>query len=239
MADTANLGLGSSNPYLGQQNPYLQQIIDSGSQDLVDNWNKVQLPAMNAAAIRSGSYGNTALDELNNFGAQGLQKNLADLSSKLRFNDYTQQQGMYQWQQNYDENKRQYEQNFDRGVYNDAYSQNQQNLQTGLGLLSMLNGWNTQDINNTTTQQNTPLNYWSQFLNASNGVGNGFGTSTSTTGTSSNPLATALGGAQLGSSWWNRGNTSGSSIPQSAITTANQSSDPIGSLGSSQGWWTS
>ena len=201
MADTS---WGDSGAPTGT-NPYLQKIIDSSSQDLINNWNKVTVPAMNAAAIKSGSFGNSALDEMNNFGAQGLQTNLADLASKLRFNDYT-------YEKNFDENKRQYEQNFDRGVWNDSYTQNMGNLQAGLGLIGMLGGYNTSDINNSTTQQNTPLNYWSMFSNAANGLGQGFGTTTSTTGTSSSPVTSALGGAQLGravSNWWGSGNNYG------------------------------
>lgn len=241
MADS-NLGLGTDNPFLGRDNPYLQQIIDSASGDLVDNWNKVQLPAMNAAAVRSGSFGNTALDELNNFGAQGLQKNLGDLTSKLRFNDYSQQQQEYNWQKNYDLNKEQWNLGFDKSVYDTAFNQNQQNLQTGIGLLGTLNQFNTQDINNTTTQQNTPLSYWQQFLNSANGVGQGFGTSTGTVGTTSNPAATALGGAQLGSSWLNR-NGSGSTPPSgySSWDSYNYGNsgggDSLGAAGTAKGWW--
>lgn len=46
--------------------------------------------------------------------------------------------------------------------------------------------------------QNTPLNYWSQFSNAANSIGQGYGTQTASGGGGS-PLMGALGGAQLGS----------------------------------------
>lgn len=202
MADESNLGMGSGNPFLGAGNPYLQSIIDLSSQDLVNNFNRTQLPAYNAAMLKSGSFGNSAIDEMTRAGQSDLQKNLGDLASKLRFNDYTQQQGMFQWQKNFDESARRYEQDFDRGVFNDAWGQNRQNLMDGLGLLSVLGGFNASDINNSTTQQNTPLDYLQRFSGIAQGLGGMGGTGTQTQGTSSNPLASALGGAQLGSKWW-------------------------------------
>lgn len=213
MVDPYNLGLGTTatNPYLGQQNPNLQGIIDMSSRDMVDNYNRTTQPAFNAAMVRSGSFGNSGIDAANAVAQKNLQGSLGDLSSKLRFNDYTQQQDMYRWQQQQDANNQQFNLGFGRSLNNDAYSQNMGNLQAGIGLLGTLGGYNTQDINNSTTQQNAPLNYWQQFSNAANGMANGYGTQTSTQGTSSNPFASALGGAQLGSSWWNRGGGGGGS----------------------------
>lgn len=233
MADPYNLGLGTTatNPYLGKANPNLESIVDMTSRDLVNNYNRSTQPAFNAAMVRSGSFGNSGIDAAN-IAAQGqLQQSLGDNASKLRFNDYTQQQDMYRWQQQQDASNQQFNLGFGRSLNNDAYSQNMGNLQAGIGLLGTLGGYNTQDINNTTTQQNTPMNYWQQFSNAANGMANGFGTSTSTTGTSSNPFASALGGAQLGSSWWNSRNNGGSA----PISQPNQQA--FEDFGNSNGWW--
>lgn len=209
---TLDLGYGANaddaNPYLGQNNPYLQNIVDLTSRDLVDNYNRVVTPAQNQAAIRSGSFGNTGLDEMNMAQQKQLQTSLADSASKLRFNDYTQQQQMYQTDANRNEQQRQFDLGYGRSLYNDAYGQNLQNLQTGLGLINTLNGYNTQDINNSTTQQNAPLQYWQQFMQGANAAGSGGGQSVTTQGTTSNPIGAALGGAQLGNSfgnWWNNG----------------------------------
>jgi len=211
MAETTNWGLGSANPYLGTSNPQLQSIIDMSSKDMVDNFNRTQLPAFNAAMLKSGSFGNSAIDEMTRAGQDQLQGNLGDLASKLRFNDYGQQQQMFQWDQGAQEGKRRYDLDFDRNVFNDGYSQNMGNLQAGMGLIDWMSGRNATDIANSTTQQQTPMNYLQQFTNMANGIGNGFGTSTSTTGSTSNPLATAMGGAQLGNKWWNSNSGSGSS----------------------------
>jgi hypothetical protein len=197
------------NPYLGEANPYLQDVIDLSSRDLVDNYNRTVTPAQNQAAIRSGSFGNTGLDEMNRADQQGLRTSLTDLSSKLRFNDYGQQQGMHQWQQQFNEGQRQFDLGYGRALQGDAYSQNMGYLQAGLGALGGLQGTNATDLANANAQQNTPLNYYQQFANSANAIGGGGGTQTATQGTSSNPVGAALGGAQLGSSLYNYGQNNG------------------------------
>ena len=184
------------NPFLGQQNPQLQGVIDSAQGDLVRNYNLTAQPAFNAAMLKSGSFGNAGVQQMNENGQLNLQKSLGDVGSKLRFNDYTQQQDMYKW-----------DQDFGRTLYNDSFSQNQQNLQTGIGLLGTMNQFNNQNLQNGTTIQNTPLNYYQQFANTANSIGQGYGNSTTTQGTSSNPAMQALGGAQLGNSLWNQYNS--------------------------------
>lgn len=213
--DTSNLGMGG-NPYLGANNPNLQSIIDLSSRDMVNNFNRTTQPAYNAAMVRSGSFGNSGIDAANQAAQGQLQTNLGDLASKLRFNDYSQQQGMYQWQKQFDQNNQQWQNQFDRSLYNDAYGQNQQNLQTGLSLLGMLGGLNGQDITNSTNYQNTPLNYLTQFSNLAGAMGRGGQTSTTTgsTGVGSNPINSAVDGARLGNSlgnWWNNRNNIGTS----------------------------
>lgn len=229
MAEVANWGLGGANPFLGQQNPNLQAIIDLTTRDMVDNYGRTVLPASNAAMIKSGSFGNSGLQELERANAEGLQRTIGDAASKLRFNDYGQQQQMFQWDQGAQEGKRQFDEGtrrwdlgFDRDVFNDSYAQNMGNLQAGIGLLGTLDSFNTGDISRSTTQQNAPLDYLSRFSGIAQGLGGMGGSGTTTQGTTSNPLATALGGAELGSKWWNsRSSGSGSS----------SSSDAGG------GWW--
>lgn len=187
----------SSNPYLGQQNPYLQANIDNTLGDMTRQYNMTTQPAYNSAMVKSGSFGNSGVQQMNDNANLTQQKALGATDASMRMQDYNQQQQMYQW-----------DQGFNRSLYNDAYSQNQQNLQTGIGLLGTLNGYNQQDLTNGTNIQNTPMNYWSQFSNAANGMGQGYGTTTGTTGSTSNPFMSAIGGAQLGSAamgYWNSG----------------------------------
>lgn len=237
--EDANLGLGANsglsnptaNPFLtGANNPYLQKNIDASIEDLVKGYNLAQVPAQNAAAVRSGSFGNSALGELAQQDQNILQKNIGNLTNTARLNDYSNQQQLYMQQQAANTAANQWNLGFDKSVFDTGFNQNQQNLQTGIGLLGTLAGYNQGDYNLATSAQNTPLNYWSQFANQANGFGQGYGTSTSTQGTTSNPALAAAGGAQLGSSWWNR--NGGGSTPISAENQAN-----FDSFGSSNGWW--
>lgn len=207
MADTLDLGFGAA---ADAGNPYLQNIIDLSSRDLVDNYNRVVTPAQNAAAVRSGSFGNSALGELAQADQKNLQTSLGDLSSKLRFNDYTSAR-------DFNEGQRQFDLGYGRSLFNDAYGQNMGNLQAGLGLIGALQGFNASDITNATTQQNTPMEYWQRFANGASALGSG-GTTTTTQGTTSNPVGAALGGAQLGSSFYNYGQNNGWWGSNSGIT---------------------
>ena len=189
----------ATNPYLGQDNPYLQQNIDKAQGDLVRNYNLTTQPAYNSAMVRSGSFGNAGVQQMNENAQKNLQGSLGDVSNSMRMQDYNNQQNMYRW-----------DNEFNRSLYNDAYSQNMNNLTTGVGLLGTLAGYNSNDLTNANNIQNTPMNYWSQFSNAANGLGQGYGTTTSNVGSSSSPFTSALGGAQLGQAamgWWNRQNS--------------------------------
>ena len=208
-----------NNPYLGRSNPYLDSAVGKAQGDLTRQYNLTTQPAYNSAMVNSGSFGNAGVEQMN----QNSQKNLMDaqgnVSNQMRGQDYSNQQNLYMQQQGIDSGNYWNNNNFNRNLYNDAYSQNNQNLQTGIGLLGTQAGYNTNNLNNGTTIQNTPFNYWSQFNSAANGLGHGFGSGTNTTGTTSNPFASALGGAQLGSSamgYWNRGGGSSGSAPTDA-----------------------
>lgn len=168
---------------MATDNPYLQPAIDAAQGDIVRNYNLSTQPAYNSAMVRSGSFGNSGVQQLNENAQLNLQKSLGDVSSNMRNNDY------------------QFNNQFNRSLFNDAYSQNQQNLQTGIGLLDRMQAYDSTATGNATTQQNTPLNYWQQFSQGANSIGQGYGTSTgSQSGGGSNPWVSALGGAQLGSS---------------------------------------
>jgi hypothetical protein len=176
------------NPFLGRDNPYLTQKIDQAQGDLVRNYNLTAQPAYNSAMVRSGSFGNEGVAQMNENSRRNLQSELGDISTNLRGQDYRDQQSMYQW-----------DQEFGRSLYNDAYGQQQQNLQSSLGLMDRMQAYNSNATNNANTIQNTPMNYWQQFSNSANSIGQGYGTTTNPGG-GSNPWVGALGGAQLGSS---------------------------------------
>ena len=178
------------NPYLGADNPYLTQKINQAQGDLARNFNMVAQPSYNSAMVRSGSFGNSGVQQMNENDRLNLANAMGRVGTDMRFNDYNNQQNMYQW-----------DQGFSRSLYNDAYAQNNNDLQTQLGLLDRMQAYNTNDLNNANAIQNTPMNYWKQFTDQANALGNGYGTTTGQNfGGGPNPFVSALGGAQIGSS---------------------------------------
>lgn len=98
-----------SNPYLGQQsqraqgvganpysgsNPYLQTAIDSASSDATRNFQNSVMPGLDRMMQASGSFGNTGVQQMQNQAYSDLGRNLGNISSGMRMQDYTQQQGL-------------------------------------------------------------------------------------------------------------------------------------------------
>jgi len=177
------------NPFLGTNNPYLQQNIDATMGDITRNYNMAVKPQTEAAMANSGSFGNSGLQQLQGEQQRQLAATLGNTSNNMRMQDYGNQQQMYQW-----------DQGFNRDVFNDQFSQNQQNLSNYMGLLGQGNQFNQQDIANQTAMYNTPLTYQQAFTNMSNATGGLGGTSVNSQTGQGSPLTGALGGWGLGSS---------------------------------------
>jgi len=186
----------ANNPFLGSNNPYLQSNIDATMGDMTRNYNLMVKPNTESAMAQSGSFGNSGLEQMQQNQQQNLMDSMGKTAAGMRMQDYNNQQNMYQW-----------DQGFNRSLYNDSYDQNMGNAQLARGLLNDANGWNQQDINNSSNIQNTPLQYLSNFTNIANGIG-GQGAS-STTQMPGNPMLGALGGWSLGSALGKGFNSSG------------------------------
>jgi hypothetical protein len=182
-----NLGFGA--------NPYLQSTIDAALGDTVRAFNMGVSPSIRSSMVRSGSFGNSGLEQMSGEAERQLQQNLGRQANEMRFNDF--------WTN----------QNFGRTLFQDAQTNNLNNASFGLGLLGTLNQFNQQDLNNANQVQNQPLNYWSQFANQANAIGQGFGTQQSNMNMQGSPLMGALGGFQLGGalgkSWGGWGGSAG------------------------------
>ncbi len=180
------------NPFLGTNNPFLQGQIDSAMGDITRNYNLAVKPNTEAAMANSGSFGNSGLQQLQGEQQRQLAATLGNTANTMRMQDYGQQQQMYQW-----------DQGFNRDVFNDGFAQNQQNLSNYMGLTNQANAFNQQDIANQTAMYNAPLGYQQAFSGMANAAGGVGGTSgASQTGTGS-ALTGALGGWGLGSSFAN------------------------------------
>ncbi len=69
--------------------------------------------------------------------------------------------------------------------------------------------------------QNAPYNYWNQFSQGANSIGQGYGTTTGTQQMPGNPLMGAMGGAKLGNQLYNSfGSSWGSGMGSAADTAA-------------------
>lgn len=80
-----------SNPYAGS-NPYLQQNIDSALGDVTRAYNMTVKPQQAQSAVRSGSFGNSGLAEMQAEQQRQLAQELGRVSSGMRMQDYAQQQ---------------------------------------------------------------------------------------------------------------------------------------------------
>jgi hypothetical protein len=184
-------------------NPYLEQQVQDSLGDTTRAYNMTAQPAFNAAMVNSGSFGNSGVQQMNQEAQRQLQTSLGRQANDMRSNNLWQGLG-------FDANNYWQNQNFDRGVYNDAFAQNQQQYQNGLGLLGMMNGANQQSLGMGQQIQDAPMNYFNNFNQQANSVGQGYGTSTGTMSATGSPLLGALGGAQLGGAMaraWGGGNT--------------------------------
>lgn len=178
-----NLGFGG-NPFLGQ-NPYLQQNIDATLGDITRNYNLAVKPNTESAMVRSGSFGNSGLQQMQGEQQRNLAQTMGNTAGAMRMQDYGQQQQMYQW-----------DQGFNAANYNNTFNQNQTLFQNAQALMGNTANMNQQDVTNSTAIQNTPLNYYNQFAGIANQFGNAGGAQSQNA--QGSPLMGALGGWQLG-----------------------------------------
>lgn len=206
-----NGGGGGSN-YMNQTSPYLQQQMDAVTKTMTGNFNRNVLPSISSQAMAAGGFGGSrqgvieanatndfnqqlggALAGLGNsaFGQQ-LQYDLGRRNNDLGYynaaNSYN--LGMGNLGLGYA--------NLDRTINNDNNNWALQGAQLGNNTWNQLMGNNQTGLNAGNTIQNTPMNYWQQFANMFNGIGNGYSTTTGSTNTQGNPLLGALGGMDLG-----------------------------------------
>lgn len=202
----SSVGGGFSYSSTGQ-NPYLSQMGDVMTRQMTDNFNRKVMPQIGSQAMATGGYGGSrqgvieanAMNDLNqqiggaltNLYGQGFNTAL-NYDLGLRSNDL----GLQNLGLGYA--------NLDRSINNDNLNWQLQGANFGLGVYDRMQQGNQMGLNAATNIQNTPYNYWQNFSNQANSIGQGYGTQTNSTG--GNPFMGALGGAQLGNqigNWWN------------------------------------
>ena len=180
-------------------NPYLQQMGDMMAGTMTNNWQRGVQPQIASGAMAAGGYGGSRQGVAEANSANDLNQGIGSALSSLYGNGYN--TGLQ-----YDLGKQNVGlgyANLDRNINNDNLNWQMQGANFGLGIYDRMQQANQLGLQTGSQIQNTPLNYWNQFSQGANSLGQGYGTSTSTSG--GNPLMGAIGGAQLGSqvgNWW-------------------------------------
>lgn len=189
-------------------NPYLQQAMDATSNNITQNWNNNVKPAIASQAMAAGGYGGSRQGVIESNSANDMNQGLSNALANLAFNGYN--SGL-QYDLGLMNNSLGFA-NLDRTINNDNIANQMLGANLGLNVWDRLMQNNQTGLNAGTNIQNTPLNYWQQFGQQANSIGQGYGTQTSSGSTQGNPMLGALGGAQLGSqigNWWSGGSGTG------------------------------
>jgi hypothetical protein len=195
MTDTINGGGFASNPYLSGSNPYLQSTIDSTLGDITKNYNQSVKPAMSTAQARSGSFGNSGLQQIQAGQEQNLAQELGRASGNLRFADYQNRSQLYDNERNRQMSATTNAPNFANVDYTDLQAMQQ----AGNAAQNQSQLERTADYGQYTDARDWPFKTLSAWGGAM-GNGGGYVPPTAQANTGANVLGGALAGAQLGSS---------------------------------------
>lgn len=191
--------MGSSYSSTGQ-NPYLSQMGDVMTRQMTDNFNRKVMPQIGSQAMATGGYGGSRQGVVEANAINDLNQQIGGALTNLYGQGYNTTMQHDLGQQNLGLGYA----NLDRSINNDNLNWQLQGANFGLGVYDRMQQGNQTGLNAATNIQNTPYNYWQNFSNQANSIGQGYGTQTSSTG--GNPFMGALGGAQMGNqigNWWN------------------------------------
>lgn len=91
---TSGQASAGTNPFAGFNNPYTTQAIDNASQDAIRNYNTFTAPQRDAQMVRSGSFGNSGVQQMQLEDQSNLQRNLGSIATNARMQDLAAQQQM-------------------------------------------------------------------------------------------------------------------------------------------------
>lgn len=188
-------GMSTAGASSAGQNPYLAQMGNVMTQQMTDNFNTRVAPQISSAAMAAGGYGGSRQGVMEANAMNDLQKNIGNGLTNLYGNGFN-------TALNYDLGLRGNDLGFaglDAQINQNNFNNNLAGAQFGQGVWNQNMANNQTGINSGTSIQNTPMNYWSQFGNQYNSIGNGYGSTTESASQQGNPVMSALGGAQLGS----------------------------------------
>lgn len=93
-ANNYNTAANGQNAFMGMNNPYLNQSIDSAMGDISRNYSLNAKPQMESSMIRSGSFGNSGLQQLQGEQQRQLAETMGRTANDMRMNAYSQSAGL-------------------------------------------------------------------------------------------------------------------------------------------------
>lgn len=271
---SAGQASAASNPFFGQSNPFTSQAVNAASEAAGRQYNQLIAPQRDAQMARSGSFGNTGVQQMQMEDQRNLQGTLGNIANAAYMQDLARQQGMGESAANrqtgisqfnvgaragdlsrgmqggqFDanlaqqqgifnagqgnqmsmfnasqqngmnqfnagqgnqflgqvRNLNQNQNQFDQGMDFQTWQANNNNMRMGqrdqMDFLTTMMGWQNQGINASTNVQNTPMNYWQQFVNGGAQLGGQGGSNTQNL--QGNPFLGAIGGALTGMNLYN------------------------------------
>ena len=215
---TANLGMGAPQQNSYQQNPYLDQQAQAITNQMNSNWSRNLAPSIRSGAMAAGGFGGSRQGVVEANGLNDLNQGLGNSLSNLYGGAWNQQQSNNLQQQNINNQSRSINNSYDLGlrssdlgfanldanIYQNNFGNQMTAAQFGMNAYNTMGNQNTQATNAATTVQNQPLNYFNSASDKTNGMANGYGSQTNSQNMPGNPMAGALGGAQLGQQLYNQ-----------------------------------
>lgn len=177
------------------QNPYLSQMGDVMTSQMTQNFNRKVMPQISAQQAATGGFGGSRQGVIEANAMNDLNGQIGNALTNLYGQGFN-------TSLNYDLGLRNNDLGFaglDAQINQNNFNNRLNGANFGLGVYDRQQQGNQAGINAGTNIQNTPMNYWSQFSNQYNGIGQGYGTTTGSSSQQGNPVMGALGGAQLGS----------------------------------------
>ncbi|WP_440110337.1 hypothetical protein [Acidovorax sp. BL-A-41-H1] len=177
------------------QNPYLSQMGDVMAGQMTQNFNRKVMPQISSQMMATGGFGGSRQGVIEANAMNDLNGQIGNALTNLYGQGFN-------TSLNYDLGLRNNDLGFaglDAQINQNNFNNRLNGANFGLGIYDRQQQGNQAGINAGTNIQNTPMNYWSQFSNQYNGIGQGYGTTTGSSSQQGNPIMGALGGAQLGS----------------------------------------
>lgn len=93
-SDTMDNAEGSLNQFIqgGQTNPYLDKMVAKAQGSVVDQFNNMTKPQIEAAGVQSGSFGNTGYDQLMQQKQKAAASQMSDIATQMYGTAYGQDQ---------------------------------------------------------------------------------------------------------------------------------------------------